>query len=211
MALAATISWLSEPSRRGLYIHDNGITVVDEVVGLVAEATGSILYRPGGLRVCQEDGLGRLVLQAFVRLVGFNLELIEVGLHGARHGPRACPGIRDLVRRSSPVPAGVGLDGAAVDQGTFASDETRLHAPAHHHLEHCAQHVAIGGTPMPVSGEARPVRHLALRPQATEPPVSQVEVDLLAKPRLQAEAVKIPHQQHAIISSGPMEGRPMVP
>jgi hypothetical protein len=137
------------------------------------------------------------VLRSFARLGGLGLELIKVGLHRARHRARVGPSFRNLIRRRPPVPAGVGLDGAAIDQGAFASDETRLHAPADHHLEHGSQHVALGEAPMPVFGEARPVRHPALQPQTAKPAVSQVEVDLLTETRLRAEAVEIPHQQHA--------------
>lgn len=141
---------LAEPGRRGLHIHNDGMAVVDEVVGLVAEATGAVLYGLCSLGICQGDSLGRLVRRPLVRLGGFGLELMKVGLHRACHRARVGPGFRSLVRRRPPVPAGIGFDVAATDQGHFTPNETRFHAPTDHHLERRPQHVIIGEASMPV-------------------------------------------------------------
>jgi hypothetical protein len=52
------------------------------------------------------------------------------------------------------------------------------------------------------------VRHIAIEAKATEPAVCQIEMDLIAQPPLRADAEAIADDQHPIISSGSIEGRP---
>ena len=49
---------------------------------------------------------------------------------------------------------------------------------------------------MPVLGEGRVIRHIGLEAEPAEPPVGQVEMNLLAQSTLGADAVAVAHQQH---------------
>jgi hypothetical protein len=49
---------------------------------------------------------------------------------------------------------------------------------------------------MPVLGEGRVVRHLAVEAEPTEPTVSEVQVNLLAQPPFGTNAVAVANQQH---------------
>jgi hypothetical protein len=50
---------------------------------------------------------------------------------------------------------------------------------------------------MPVFGEGRVVRHLAVEPEPAKPAISEVEVDLVAQPPLRPDAEAIAKDQHA--------------
>ena len=92
---------------------------------------------------------------------------------------------------------GVGGDQAGVDGEGLAADQALGHAARDDRLEQLAQQVALTEAPVPVLGEGRVVRNLAVQPQAAEPAVGEVEVDLLAEPALGADAEAIADQQHA--------------
>jgi len=49
---------------------------------------------------------------------------------------------------------------------------------------------------LPILGEGRVVRHLAIEPEPTEPAIGQVQVHLLAQPPFGTDAVAVPNQQH---------------
>lgn len=75
--------------------------------------------------------------------------------------------------------AGVGRDQAGVNGEAFPADQALGHAAADHGLEQLAQQIALAEAAVPVLGEGRVVRHVTLQPEAAEPAVGQVEVDLL--------------------------------
>ena len=62
---------------------------------------------------------------------------------------------------------------------------------------------------MAIDRERRVIGHLVVKIEATKPAVRKVKVDLFAQPPLGADAVAIADDQHPIISSGSIEGRPM--
>jgi hypothetical protein len=49
---------------------------------------------------------------------------------------------------------------------------------------------------MPILGEGRVVRHLAIEAEPTEPTVSEVQMNLFAQPTFRANAVAVANQQH---------------
>ena len=54
------------------------------------------------------------------------------------------------------------------------------------------------------------IRHVVVEPKTAEPPVRQIEVDLLAQAPLGADAKAIAHNQHADHQFGSTDGRPIV-
>jgi len=61
---------------------------------------------------------------------------------------------------------------------------------------------------VPVLREGRMIGHIAVQPEATEPPIRQIEVNLLAQPPLRSDAEAIADQQHPDHQSGSTAGRP---
>jgi hypothetical protein len=60
-----------------------------------------------------------------------------------------------------------------------------------------AQEIARAEAAMAVLREGRMIRHLACQAEPAEPPVGQVQMDLLAQPAFRADAVAIADDQHA--------------
>ena len=83
---------------------------------------------------------------------------------------------------------GVSHDDACIDCEGFAPDDPFLDAARHHGLEQLAQEIALAETAMAVLGKRRMIGNVAIEPQATEPSVGQIEMDLLAQPTLRANA-----------------------
>ena len=75
-------------------------------------------------------------------------------------------------------------DDAGVDCKSFASHDPFLHAARNHGLEQLAQEIALAETAVAVLGKGRMIRDVAVEPQATEPAIGQIEVDLVAQPPL---------------------------
>lgn len=101
------------------------------------------------------------------------------------------------VRRILAIPAGIRLDGTAVDGCVGATENAVAGAFFHDAFEQSAQPVAICKTAIPVLGESRAVRHTDFQPELAEPPVCQIEVNLLDKPSLGPDAVQIANQKYA--------------
>jgi hypothetical protein len=74
-------------------------------------------------------------------------------------------------------------DYAGVDREGFAPDDPFLHAARHHCLEQLAQQIALTETAVVVLGKCRMIGDVGIEPQATEPAIGQIEMDLLAQPR----------------------------
>jgi hypothetical protein len=75
-------------------------------------------------------------------------------------------------------------------------DQSFCHAAPGHGLEQLSQQIAIAEAAMPILGENRVVRYLAVEAQPTEPAVSQVQMNLLAQPLFGTNAVAVANQQH---------------
>jgi hypothetical protein len=63
---------------------------------------------------------------------------------------------------------------------------------------------------MPVLGEYRMIQHSAIQTEPEEPPVAQIEVDLIAQSPLRSDPQAVTDQEHPDHSSGSIEGRPML-
>ena len=77
-------------------------------------------------------------------------------------------------------------------------------------LESASCAVVLAEAAVPVLGEGRMVGNIAVEPEAAEPAVGQIEVDLLAQAPLGADAEAVAHDQHPDHQLGSTEGRPMV-
>jgi hypothetical protein len=97
----------------------------------------------------------------------------------------------------------------AVERCLFASASIRLASTAkrspptspsathrRRRLEDVAEEVAVAEPSVPVLGEGRMVRDRVRQVEPTEPPVGEVEMDLLAQPPLRADAEAVAHEQH---------------
>ena len=68
-------------------------------------------------------------------------------------------------------------DDAGVDRESFASHDPFLDATRNCGLKQLAQEIALTKPAVAVLGGGRMIGNVAVEPQATEPPVSQIEVD----------------------------------
>ena len=67
-----------------------------------------------------------------------------------------------------------------IDRKGSRVDQPFGHAAPDHGLEQLSRQIAVTEAAMPVLGEGRLVRHLAIEAEPTEPTVSQVQVNLFA-------------------------------
>ena len=92
------------------------------------------------------------------------------------------------------VAAGVGLDHAGIDRKAFAADQPDLHARRHHALAHQPKRGALTEAAMAVDRERRMVRHCFFEAKPAEPPVGEIEPDLVAQSPLGTNRVAIADQ-----------------
>ena len=71
-----------------------------------------------------------------------------------------------------------------------------FHAARHNGLEQLAQKIALAKTAVAVLGERRMIGDVAVEPQATEPAIGKVEVDLVAQPPFGANAEAVADNEH---------------
>ena len=69
-------------------------------------------------------------------------------------------------------------------------------ALGHHMFENDAEDVTVTELAMSELREARMIRHLVLEPKPTEPSISEIEMNLLAKSPLRAQPHDIADHQH---------------
>src|SRR6476620_10979499 len=91
---------------------------------------------------------------------------------------------------------GIGSNQAGIDRKGSPVDQPLGDAAPDHGLEQPSQQIAVTEAPMPILGERRVVRHLAIEPEPTEPAVGEVQVNLLAQPPFGTNAVAVANQQH---------------
>src|SRR4051794_11809943 len=84
----------------------------------------------------------------------------------------------------------------AVDSEGRPINQPFCHAASDHGLEQLAQQIAIAEAAMPILGEGRVVRHLAIEAEPAEPAVGEVQVHLLTQPPFGANAVAVANKQH---------------
>src|SRR3954462_8702640 len=76
---------------------------------------------------------------------------------------------------------GIGGNQAGIDRKGSPVDQSFGHAAPDHGFEQLAQQIAIAEAAMPILGESRVVWSLAIEAEPTEPPVGEVQVNLLAQ------------------------------
>ena len=79
----------------------------------------------------------------------------------------------------------------------FATNQTFSEAAPQDCLKDAPQQIALAKTAVPVLGEGRVIGHLATKTEAAKPPVSQIEVNLLAEAPLRPDAEAIADNQHS--------------
>ena len=104
----------------------------------------------------------------------------------------------------------IGNNHAGVDCKGLASHDPFLHAARHHRLESLAQQIALTETAVAVLGKCRMIGDVGIEPQATEPAIGQIEMDLLTQPTLRTNAEAIADDQHADHQFGIDRGPPHV-
>ena len=111
---------------------------------------------------------------------------------------RSAGGLRwkSLVTFDPPLSIGIGLDQARVDRKSFAPDQPLLDAAAQDALEHATEEIALPEAAMPVLGKRRVIRHHPIQTEPTEPPVGQIEVNLIAQTPLRSNAEAVSDQEH---------------
>src|ERR1700730_11600960 len=63
-------------------------------------------------------------------------------------------------------------------------------------LEHTTEEVALPEAATPVLGERRVIRYRPIQTKPAEPPVGQIEMDLIAQPPLRSNAEAVANQEH---------------
>jgi hypothetical protein len=94
------------------------------------------------------------------------------------------------------LPIGIGFDQARIDRESFSTNQPLLDTATQYALEHATKEVALPEPAMPVLGERRVIRYRSIQTEPTEPPVGQVEVDLITQPPLRSNAEAVTDQEH---------------
>ncbi|MGY2990018.1 hypothetical protein ACVWZM_006928 [Bradyrhizobium sp. USDA 4501] len=103
---------------------------------------------------------------------------------------------KSLIAFDPLLPIGIGLDQARINCKSFTADQSLLDAAAQDALEHVTEEVALPEAAMPVLGECRVIRHRPIQTEPAEPPIGQIEVDLIAQPPLRSDAEAVTDQEH---------------
>jgi hypothetical protein len=91
---------------------------------------------------------------------------------------------------------GVRCDQAGIDGEPFAADKPFGHAASHDGLEQVAQNIAVAESAMTVAREGRMIGYSAIEPQAAEPAVGQVQMDLFTQAPFGPDAPAVPNDKH---------------
>ena len=162
----------------GLDIDDDRVVEIDQIVrGVGEERQAAVGAGPAGRRVRWRDELRCDVGRASERRV------IEHG-YVLVDRPARCRGRQSLRPLDATLPVSIGLDQAGVDREALAADQARRDAAAEDGLEHPAQEIALAEAAVPVLREGRMVRHVAIKPKPTKPPIGQREMNFLTKASL---------------------------
>src|SRR5690348_9940942 len=88
------------------------------------------------------------------------------------------------------------LDQAGIDRKAFTTNQPLVDTALENSLEHPPQQIALAEAAMPVLGEGRMIGHAAIEAKSTEPPIGQIEVDLLAQAPLGADTKAVADDEH---------------
>ena len=154
---------------------------IDQIVGGVGEECLTAMRTgPARRRVSWRDELRRHLSR------GSEGGIIE---HGEVLIDRATGrlGFRSLRSFDALLSACIGFDQAGIDGKALTADQALIHAAAQDCLEQTAHQVAFAEAPMTVLGEGGVVGNVCVQAKATEPPIGQIEMDLLAQPAFRAD------------------------
>jgi hypothetical protein len=73
-----------------------------------------------------------------------------------------------------------------------------------------SEQVALSEAAMPVLGEGRVIRYRPIQTKPAEPPVGQIEVNLVAQAPLRSDTEAVTNQEHPDHQFGSIEGRPVM-
>ena len=73
------------------------------------------------------------------------------------------------------------LHDACINGEALALDQTSVYAGPHHCLKRMAQDVAIAESTVAIDRERRMVRHLVVEIEPAEPPIGEVQLNLVTK------------------------------
>src|SRR5262245_24635501 len=130
--------------RRSLYVDDNRVLDVDEIIEPIAKLDALVGLRgPGRARVHRRDHPWRLAIGVSVFIIEARKELCD--------GARLALGRRpvNLVGSLAMITAGIGFDDACINRKALALYETSVHARSNHRLEHMTEDVALAKAPLP--------------------------------------------------------------
>lgn len=128
---------------------------------------------------------------------------LEVGRRSVRllpmvtHRSKGVHARKLVLGRDAAAVIGRGPHVRAVHRDMLDRSQPGREAPLDHALERLAHQAAVAEAPAPVLGEGGTVRRPTVQPQAAEPAIGQVELDLLAQAALRAGAEQVARQQHA--------------
>jgi len=182
----------SLPDRCGCLDVDNDrVLKVDQIIGRVGkEGLPAMGTGPARRRIGWRDELGRdLGRSAKGGIVEHSQVLFDCPTGSFRWQP--------LLTFDPLLPVGVRLDQAGIDGKGFATNQTFSDAAPQDCLKDVPQQIALAETAVPVLAEGGVIGHLATKIEAAKPPVSQIEVNLLAEAPLRPDAEAIADNQHS--------------
>jgi hypothetical protein len=95
------------------------------------------------------------------------------------------------------LPVSVRPDQTGIDSKGFPADQTFSDAALQYSLEDAAQQIALAEPTMPILRKRGMIGYVAIKPEPTEPPVSQVEVHFFAQASLRTDAEAVADNQHS--------------
>ena len=132
-------------------------------------------------------------------LTGRAIKRIVQGLDIFPHRPL---GVLGNIRRlpfwpwNGALLVGVGLDQAGIHGKAFTARQAFRHATLNRTFKQMPQNIALAEAAVAVDRKARMIRRLAIEPQAAEPAIGQIEMDLFAEPPLGPDAKAVADDQH---------------
>jgi hypothetical protein len=154
-------------------IDNDRVVDIDQIVGGVSkEGLSAMGSGPTGRRIGRRDELGRDFGR---RPESSVVKPSQILLNSPACGFRRKP----FLTLDPLLPVGIRLDQAGIDRKAFAADQTLSDAALQDCLKDAPQEIALAETAMSILREGGMIGDMAVEPEPAEPPVGQIEVDLL--------------------------------